>query len=160
MFVTSETDITGQIPVEEMFILARGDAVVHTIVVQTTVPANSELVVGVTVSVVTVVITALAIISVVICIACVCYKKQVRKMEIELREVQMVLPNPSYGQATQPNPSYGQITQPNYNPSYGQINPATQPNPSYGQTNPATQPNDGIVGTDDGQYETVKDVVV
>ena len=150
--MTSETNITNQIPVE--FILARGDAVV-----QTTAP-TTELVVGVTVSVVAVVITALAIISVVICIACVCYKKQVRKIEIELREVQMVLPNPSYGQATQPNPSYGQITQPNYNPSYGQINPATQPNPSYGQTNPATQPNDGIVGTDDGQYETVKDYEV
>ncbi len=70
-----------------------------------TVPANSELVVGATVSVVAVVITALAIISVVICIACVCYKKQVKKIEIELKEMQMVQPNPSYEQATQPNPS-------------------------------------------------------
>ncbi len=109
-----------------MFILARGDAVVQTTAPTTiTAPANSELVVGVAVSVVALVITALAIISVVICIACVYYKKRVRSMEIELKEVQMVLPNPSYG-----------------------------------QINPATQPNDCIVGTDDGQYETVKDYKV
>ncbi len=125
MFVTSETNITNQIPVE--FFLARGDTRIHT-----TSGIANQLIVGVAVSVVAVVITALAIISVVICIACVCYKKQVRKIEIELQTVQL---NPSYGQATQPNPSYGQI-------------------------NPATQPNDGIVGTDDGQYETVKDYEV
>ncbi len=114
VFVTSETNITNQIPVE--FILARGDAVVHTIVVQTTSgitpttitgPANSELVVGVTVSVVAVVINAIAMISVFICIACVYHNKQVRETETELKEVQTVQPNPSCEQATQPNPSCG-----------------------------------------------------
>ena len=122
VFVTSETDITDQIPVEEVFILARGDTLVQTIIVtaprSTTVPANSELEVRLAVSVVAVVIAAIAVIIVVICIACVYYNKRVRKLEIELRDMQMV-----HGGATQPNPSY--------NPSYGQV----------------TQLNDGIVGT-------------
>ncbi len=138
VFVTSETDITEQIPVEEVFILARGVTLVQTVVVtaprSTTVPVNSELVeVRLAVSVVAVVIAAFAVISVVICIACVYYKKRVRKLEIELRDMQMV--HPSHGRSTQPNPSYGQVT----------------------------QLNDGIVGTDsslDGQYETVKDYEV
>ncbi len=124
MFVTSETDITDRIPVEEVFILARGDTLV-----QTASGVANELVVGVAVSVVALVVTAIAIISVVTCIECVCYKKQVRNMEIELKEVQMVQPNlSSYGQATQPNPSYGQ----------------------------ATQPNDA---SSDGEYESIKEVV-
>ena len=158
VFVTSETNITDQIPVEEVFILARGDALV-----QTTDGIANELIVGVTVSVVAVVIAAIAVISVVICIACVYYKKRVRNIEIELKEVQMVQPNPSYRGATQgatqPNPSYGGATQPN--PSYGG---ATQPNPSYGgttQSNPsyrqATQPNDSNL---DGEYESIRDYEV
>ncbi len=134
MFVISETSITDQIPVEEVFILARGDALV-----QTTDGIANELIVGVTVSVVAVVIAAIAVISVVICIACVYYKKRVRNMEIELKEVHMVQPNASYGRATQPNPSYGG---------------ATQPNPSYGQ---ATQPNDS---NSDGEYESIRDYEV
>ncbi len=84
---TSATDKTDQIPVEEVFILARGDAPV-----QTTDGIANELIVGVTVSVVAVVIAAIALISVVICIACVYHKKRVRKLEIEFKEVQMVHP--------------------------------------------------------------------
>ena len=125
VFVTSETDITDLIPVEEVFILARGDTRM--------VVVTSGVVVGLAVSVVAVVIAAIAVISVVICIACVYHKKRVRKLEIELRDMQMV--HPSHGRSTQPNPSYGQVT----------------------------QLNDGIVGTDsslDGQYETVKDYEV
>ncbi len=97
VFVTSETDITDQIPVEEVFILARGDTLVQTIIVtaprSTTVPANSELEVRLAVSVVAVVIAAIAVIIVVICIACVYYNKRVRKLEIELRDMQMVHPS-------------------------------------------------------------------
>ena len=122
MFVTSETNITYLIYVQEVSILARGESL-------TTVTANSELEVRLAVSVAAVVIAAMAVISVVICIACVYHKKRVRKLEIELRDMQMV--HPSHGRSTQPNPSYGQVT----------------------------QLNDWIVGTDsslDGQYETVK----
>ncbi len=117
VFVSSETDITDQIAVEEVFILARGDTLVQA--------TDGIAVVGVTVAVVAVVIAAIAVISVVICIACVYHKKCVRKIEIELKEVQMVQPNESYRQATQPNPSYGHTNQ-------------LQPN-SYGGT---TEPND------------------
>ena len=99
VFVTSETDITDFIPVKEVFILARGDTLV-----QSTGGIATELLVGVTVSVVAVVFTAIAVISVV-SIACVCYKKRVKKIEIELQELQMVQVNTnlSYGQATQSN---------------------------------------------------------
>ena len=116
---------------EEVFILARGES-------QATVPAISELVVGFAMSLVAVVIAAIVIISVVICIACVYYKKRVRKIEMELREVHMVQLNLSYGQATQLSPLYEQINPIGLSPSR-------------------------IVGTDsslDGQYATVKDTKV
>ena len=50
---------------------------------------------------------AIALISVVICIAYVYCKKRVMKLEIELKEVQMVQPNDPYGQATQLQPNGG-----------------------------------------------------
>ncbi len=109
VFVTSETNITDQIHVEEIFILERGVALIQA----TNEFVNEQMVMGVTVSVVAIVTTAIAVISVVICIACVCYKKRVRNLEIdELREMQ---PNPSYRQATQlqPNPLNGEVTQSN-----------------------------------------------
>ncbi len=108
VFVTSETNITDQIHVEENFILERGVALIQA----TNEIVNEQMVMGVTVSVVAIVITAIAVISVVICIACVCYKKRVRNLEIQLREMQ---PNPSYRQATQlqPNPLNGEVTQSN-----------------------------------------------
>ncbi len=95
VFVTSETDITDQIPVEGVFNLTRGDTVV-----QATDGIANEITVGLSVFVVAVVIAAIAVISVVICIA-VHYKKRVRRLEIELKKVQIVQPNPSDKQATQ-----------------------------------------------------------
>ncbi len=124
MFVTSETNITYLIYVQEVSILARGESL-------TTVTANSELEVRLAVSVVAVVIAAIAVISVVICIACGYHKKRVRKLEIELRDMQMHGASITWKIHSTNNPSYGQVT----------------------------QLNDWIVGTDsslDGQYETVK----
>ncbi len=91
VFVTSDL-----IPVEEVFILARGGTLV-----QATDEIATGLVVGLAVSFVAVVIAAIAVIlCVIICIACVYHKKRVRKIEIELKELQ-VNANPSYRQAIQ-----------------------------------------------------------
>ncbi len=123
MFVTSETNITSQIPTTEVTLLARGDSVVILLTTTTSytstdsmisttlspfiAPQNTELIIAVVVSVLVVAIATVVIV-IVTCVAVVCHKRSVSKLTSELTELKAI-EHKEDNMVTEPNSAYGQV---------------------------------------------------
>ncbi len=132
IYVTSETNITVQIPNNDSFLLARGmlTSFIHT----TTV--NIELIVAVTVSVLVAAAIATVAIITLVCIVAICCKRW-SKMTVELTELRAM----QESAAMKANPSYDVV----------QESAAMKANFSY---DVVRQPGH-VATTDDENYEVI-----